>query len=1393
MSKKAIIGTLLSFILVTGGIVYTISNSLQHNKKRADIINNEKVIIDTAKAPNELKDGEYQASAEGYEGPITVKVIIKDGKIFSVDVISQNETPEYYELAKKILQSIVEKNTFNVDSISGATVTADAIKIAVYKALLQAGAKSSDVAINLEKDNKELREKEKSKISEKLSNIVAGTVSLTNEKLKDGTFIGTGFGYNGPIRVSVTVRNGVIVAVNVISHNEDYPYFGWALRVLSNILSGNKNVDTVSGATVSSRGILNAINNALLQAGAEKKQFEVKQISKTDENIKQNKSSETDIEQIKKGFKNLVDGVYIGSSSGYYDNSIQVKVTVQNGKISKIELMKNNDDPQYFDSDKAKILEQRIVNKQSTDIDTVTNATVSSKGYINAVVKALEKAVNQNGTQADKYIYPPKKIIIIVGNTIDNTNIINSLENLPNGTDIKILEKTETNIPKETTISVQLKFKDGSTKIVKIPVIVKEKSELGTFKFLNNGEIKKLDEKKYKDGIYYGDGSGFVSAKPIPVKIEIKDGKIVNIEIVHDELKKVKEVAHFGQIDDGGKFQEKVYTVFSMVKNSAKANSINYKFRILLDAVNEITKELNNKQITLENYKNALIKVLGKSEFGHKKATITQSDINQGKSELRKHIFELVKIFIKEDLAYDVPEYDSVTGATFTASGTAMAIDNALKKASPDIDFYDLRIIDDNLKTKYKVGEKLDISNLKVVLYKKNALNQNKIKEVIDYDKFKSKGLKVIDDYGKEIPNGMILDEKHLRNDITTGIRLRISHEKSATLKFVRSITIQEEKEFTVKSIKLKSKDSDKWEEIKIINNQDFIQKLFVSKELAEKFSGKDLEFKLVVENMSGQIKEVNLTSSGTQDMKGVFDGSKDYSLQVDKQFKGKLNFDYYRIYLKAIGFENMSTKYNEPTTQMFVKPGLDITQSDLEEFLVDLPEDTKIEIINKINPYETSKEQYLIVNLKFSDKSEKTIKIRVIVKNNITLADKYNSTVKEIIVSKEKGITDNLLLSAFPNLPQNTKIVKKSEIDISKVDNKTTIDVTLKFNDNSEKEFKVKLIVKSEKSLTKVEKFKIQNPLIENNVINVILDEQKYGEKLKDTTIYGGFRSEIIKRDLNLNLNDDISHIEILKQPDRSKLGISKGKASIHFKNESEPLILTLKVKVNPYPVNTIYKVTSTKTSYKLNEQIDFSKINATLFVYNALENGKWTGKTPVTNIPYQDFELFGLKVVNSDTKSEIEEYTTVTNELVTENKLNIGVIFNSESPVTKIENITINGELKDEELEEPEEISDDENSENEIYEDDENGDDEYDDEVKDKEHKEKISENKDKNKNAVQNESAKNEQGSVNKKQDLDKNKQKNSEKPIEKPSDKNSISDKVLTDKAPKFNKESKETIK
>ncbi|MDR7870970.1 MAG: FMN-binding protein [Tissierellaceae bacterium] len=85
-----------------------------------------------------LKDGTYTGQAEGM-APLAVEVSVTDGKISAVEVTEQNETEGFSEPAlEQIPAAIVEKNSTEVDAVSGATVTSNAIKDAVNNALEQA-------------------------------------------------------------------------------------------------------------------------------------------------------------------------------------------------------------------------------------------------------------------------------------------------------------------------------------------------------------------------------------------------------------------------------------------------------------------------------------------------------------------------------------------------------------------------------------------------------------------------------------------------------------------------------------------------------------------------------------------------------------------------------------------------------------------------------------------------------------------------------------------------------------------------------------------------------------------------------------------------------------------------------------------------------------------------------------------------------------------------------------------------------------------------------------------------------------------------------------------------------------------------------------------------------
>ena len=84
---------------------------------------------------SKLEDGTYEGEGEGMD-TIKVEVEVTDGKIASVEVIEENETPGYCEPAlEQVPAAIVEKNSTDVDSVSGATKTSEGIKEAVNNAL----------------------------------------------------------------------------------------------------------------------------------------------------------------------------------------------------------------------------------------------------------------------------------------------------------------------------------------------------------------------------------------------------------------------------------------------------------------------------------------------------------------------------------------------------------------------------------------------------------------------------------------------------------------------------------------------------------------------------------------------------------------------------------------------------------------------------------------------------------------------------------------------------------------------------------------------------------------------------------------------------------------------------------------------------------------------------------------------------------------------------------------------------------------------------------------------------------------------------------------------------------------------------------------------------------
>ena len=781
----------------------------------------EKIKVKTKKKDRKkvegLKDGEYLGSANGYGGILTVKVTIKNGKISAIDVISQNETPQYFRRAYAVINQILSTGSVNVDSISGATVSSNALKMAVADAIQKAGSKQQAKvqAVN-----------NSSNANNRRGNL-AGSVTIGNEDLKDGVYTGSGQGYNGPINVRVTIANGLIKNIEILSYSDDNPYFNRARSVLSRILGKpGKSVDTVSGATYSSRGIIDAVNNAIAKAGS--KNQKVKQTKPSpSKNKKSNKNQKTGKSiGIGNSNKKLKDGIYEGISEGF-NGPIKVRVTISKGSITNVEILSHQEDSSYFA--KAKSVITNILGKPGKSVDTVSGATFSSGGIINAVNDAVSKAGGETiplipdkkpekkpdkkpGKEKDKKpgkkpnenpLKPdPKKTYkdgiyegisegfngpIKVRVTISKGSITN-VEILSHQEDSSYFAKAKsviTNILGKPGKSVDTVSgatfssggiinavndavsKAGGETIPSIPDKKPEKKpdvkpEENPGKKPEDKPGKKPEEniddalKKYynnqplKDGEYTGWGIGYINTKKTRTYIRVKNGEISEI--------KVGLNSEYG--DDMGPFRKKAEKILSFLKG--KEARLNIAKMGLYREYFEIIRNSKNPKEKVDD-------LFGKEYLNHLKGF--RGDNSESDLTL---LSRTVKAYMSN--RYGSKElFDSISGATVSASGISAATREAAEKSSNDYktntDVKEISIISPkNKNIEVNKGDGVDFSELKVKITKKDGSSKE-----LGWKDFQANGISIKDSDGKTIENGNDLK----KYGDTRIIKAKVVHEKS--------------------------------------------------------------------------------------------------------------------------------------------------------------------------------------------------------------------------------------------------------------------------------------------------------------------------------------------------------------------------------------------------------------------------------------------------------------------------------------------------------------------------------------------------------------------------------------------------------------------------------------
>ena len=185
------------------------------------------------------------SSAQGYRSEVRVVLALDmDERIIGLRVVEHDESATLGSLVRRpsFLNQFLRRSTAEpsavvdtLQAVSGATASSRAVALAVEQGLL----------FRTEPDAPRAR----------------------LEPAADGVFEGTGRGYGGSIRVRVTVEDLQVISIEVLSHSETPDIGAPALgRIADSVVAaGSLDVDAVSGATASSRGMLAAIADALGQ------------------------------------------------------------------------------------------------------------------------------------------------------------------------------------------------------------------------------------------------------------------------------------------------------------------------------------------------------------------------------------------------------------------------------------------------------------------------------------------------------------------------------------------------------------------------------------------------------------------------------------------------------------------------------------------------------------------------------------------------------------------------------------------------------------------------------------------------------------------------------------------------------------------------------------------------------------------------------------------------------------------------------------------------------------------------------------------------------------------------------------------------------------------------
>lgn len=472
------------------------------DNKGKNVTTDNKEKTNAAKGSFDLADGVYKGTGTGYAGDITVSVQIKDKQIVAIDILSTSDDAAFFNRAKAVIDRIIEGQTLDVDTVSGATFSSNGIISAVKNALTG------------EKDSGETGQSQSGGTAAAGSTTSVAQVEDASA-YKDGTYYGTGTGFGGTLKVQVDISGGKIAAIQILENNDGSEYISKASSIINAIISSQStNVDTVSGATYSSVGIIQAVRDALSQAAVSGSDN-----SSSNSNTNQSEKSDQATDVIT-GMVPYKEGIYYGTAEGY-SGDVKVAVVIQEHTIKAILITDTSDDESFFN--RAMDVVKNVIKKQNTDVDTVSGATYSSKGLINAIKNALKQAEKvTNGESTEE--------------KIDTSKLADAIENA------KQLDEAEYTDATWAVLKIRLQEAEEAMEAKEQAAIDKALDNLNQAVILLEKKDSEDDDSSiYINGTYTvmvpcePDEDGDFDAYNLTMNVTIRDDKIVAITDIYGD------------------------------------------------------------------------------------------------------------------------------------------------------------------------------------------------------------------------------------------------------------------------------------------------------------------------------------------------------------------------------------------------------------------------------------------------------------------------------------------------------------------------------------------------------------------------------------------------------------------------------------------------------------------------------------------------------------------------------------------------------------------------------------------------------------------------------------------------------------------------------------------